>query len=119
MSSEATVQRMPRRKWGWLFVILFVLQAIVFAGAIGTLLADAERSRSLGQDFLQRGARDCQDVDCKVRWAQDSFQTARMKESQARTLMMVAAVTSLGTLVLAFVGLRRRKRPKAAPDSAG
>jgi hypothetical protein len=117
MSSDATVARGPRRKWGWLFVILFLLQGIAFAGIIGTTLSDAGRARSLGQDFIDRGARGCEDMACRISQAQIDFSRARGLEQQAKVLMVVAGVCSLGTLALAFVGLRRRKQPAAAPQN--
>jgi hypothetical protein len=107
--------RGPRRKWGWLFIVLFVVQAFVFMAIIGTTLADAGREQSLGQSFIDRPARGCEDMSCRIGYAESSFSRARSLEQQAKMLMIVAVISSIITLTLAIVGLRRRKVQPVAP----
>jgi hypothetical protein len=84
------------------------VQAIVFAGMIGTLFADAGRSRDLGRSFITQGARNC-DANCRTGYAASSYDDARRKQSEAGMLMVVAGICSIVTLTLGFVGIRRRK----------
>lgn len=106
----APAVRPKRRKWGIIFFVLFVVQAIGFGGAIGMLYADAGRQRDFGRAMLTSKSKDC-DLSCQISWSQSSYTMARGKESFAKELTVVAVITSIVTLVLGFIGTRRRKEP--------
>ena len=115
MTSATTAARRPRRKWGWIFVVLFVFQAIAFAAIIGTDFADANRERDLARSFIERPSRGCEDMDCRIGYAGSASHNAQLREQEAKLLMVLAGICSIVTLTLAFVGLRRRKALPVAP----
>jgi hypothetical protein len=73
MTSASLDALKPRRKWGWLFVVVFVLQASAFTVVIGTDVTKANEWRDLAQRSL-----DSQDPRCAItaRWAWQPSQTA-------------------------------------------
>ncbi len=116
--TPAAVQVLPavkpkRRKWGWIFFALFVVQAFVFGGIIGKLYTDAASDRSFARHMRTSPTKDC-DTYCQMSSSQSSSMMARGKQSSANALLVVAVVTSIVTLVLGFIGTRRRKEPVPA-----
>jgi hypothetical protein len=100
MNSATSEAPKPRRKWGWLFVILFVAQAVVFAALIGTMSADIGRARGLASSFATRG---------DVTNAQVDNLRARALETQMRMLLVACGVFSLITIAGATIGFQRKK----------
>jgi hypothetical protein len=52
MTSVSLAPRKPRRKWGWIFVVAFALQAIALTVLIGGDLTKANEWRGLAQRSL-------------------------------------------------------------------
>jgi hypothetical protein len=108
MTSVSLAPRKPRRKWGWIFVVAFALQAIAFTVLIDGDLTKANEWRGLAQRSLDSQDPKC-DYNCKVGLAALSNRASRLLDQEANMLMITAAVLSVGTLIGAFFGLRRRQ----------
>jgi len=98
MTESVVAQRKPRRKWGWIFVVLFVLQAIVFTAIIGTNMSEIDRIRPSSAG-IRRNLDD------------STLFLSRIEQlrSENRVMAVLAVFVSIGTLTFALVGLRRRK----------
>src|SRR5262245_25175492 len=100
MTEAASIERKPRRKWGWIFIILFLVQAFVCVAIIGNNLAEAARTRDMALYWARQG---------DAARAMSAAYRARQLTTEANMLMVVTGILSIGTLTAAFFGLRRRK----------
>jgi hypothetical protein len=94
--ADTAVAPRPRRKWGWIFVVLFVIQALLFGAKIGTDLADAQRERRAVPSLTPENGSMAQ-------------LKARQLDNEVVLLSGLAGICSLLTLTGAFIGLRRPK----------
>jgi hypothetical protein len=98
MTAAAPEARKPRRKWGWLFLIAFLVQAWVFVGLIAHRNSDLNRTRSLEAHFIKQGV-------------STVIERNRIRSVQTEMNLYMAAlgIVSIITLAGTVIGLRRRK----------
>ncbi len=100
MSSTIPEVRKPRRKWGWIFVILFVVQAFVFFALIANTNMSARQSQSLADSFARSG-------DIANASTDNIF--AQAKRRQVNTLITAFGIVSLICIGGAVIGFQRKK----------
>jgi hypothetical protein len=100
MSSTTSEARKPRRKWGWIFVVLFLLQAVVFLALIANTSMSARQMQSLADSAIRSGDTGRATLDSMY---------ARGQRSQVNTLMVAFGVVSLITIGGAVIGFQRKK----------
>lgn len=94
MTSDASVVTKPRRKWGWVFVIAFVLQAGYFFYA--DMMAEGQRSMACAGAYSNE--------------ASDAVKRACDKAYFAKqALPPIFAAISVVCLIGALLGFRRYK----------
>jgi hypothetical protein len=108
MTAVSLAALKPRRKWGWFFVVAFVLQTVAFTVMIGGAVTKANEWRGLAQRFLDSQDPKC-DHNCREGGAILAVRASRRLDQEATQLTFLAGVLSVGTLTGAFFGLRRRK----------
>ncbi len=100
MSSTTSEVRKPRRKWGWIFVILFVVQAFLFFALIANTSMSARQSQSLADSFVRSG---------DIASATTDNIYARAQRRQVNTLMIAFGIVSLICIGGAVIGFQRKK----------
>jgi hypothetical protein len=93
MTEPMPTERKPRRKWGWIFVVLFVVHAITFAIIIAN---DFQKLRRAEMNSLRLPAS-----------IAAASQERELREETNQT-MIYAGLLSVVTLVAAYVGFRPR-----------
>ena len=97
MTVLTSAERKPRRKWGWLFVIAFLIQAVVFAAIIIHTMGELHRERGLQNSLLRSHP------NSVSTWRVNSLR------NDINLLSIGAAASSIGMLFGAVMGFRRRK----------
>jgi hypothetical protein len=92
--------RPPRRKWGWFFIIAFVLQAFIFIAVAANDLAEEWRQRSTAKYWVSQH---------DLGRAQYALDEARRLGSEATMMFVLLAVGSVVTITGTILGFRRRK----------
>ena len=95
----------PRRKWGWIFLAAFVVQAAVFMILIGQIARQMPSATVLEETAGASPA------------AQLSPEEAERLRLKLALLLLGASTFSIVTLAGALIGLRRP--PPAVEESAG
>ncbi len=90
----------PRRKWGWIFVVLFIVQAVLFLALIAHTSTAARRSQDLANSFVRSG-------DIASATTDNIF--AQAQRRQVNTLMIAFGIVSLICIGGAVIGFQRKK----------
>jgi len=99
----------PRRKWGWVFLLAFVVQAAVFVVLIGQIARQMPSATVLVEnpaDAAPKGA------PAPTELSPADAERLRLKLA---LLLLAASTCSIVTLAGALIGLRRP--PPAQPDT--
>jgi hypothetical protein len=105
-SGKPTPVARPRRKWGWIFLAAFVVQAAVFVFLIARIARQMPAATTLEDPAAaQPGAT-----------VQLSPQEAERLRLKLTLLLLGASTFSIVTLAGALIGLR--KPPPSAPDQS-
>jgi hypothetical protein len=111
-----SAQARPRRKWGWIFIVAFVVQAVVFATVIGGLLSDSTAMTEVSQMYRKAakdGAQEYQ-IDAHMRASK-----ARQLRQEATLVLVLAVICSIGTLTGVYFGFRRRRQTASDRQPVG
>ena len=109
MTSAEPAPAVKSRKWGWIFLAAFVVQAVVFAGLIGQL-ARQMPSATVLEDSAGSSP---QGAPAPTQLSPADAERLRLKLA---LVLLAASTCSIVTLAGALIGLRKA-RP-AAPDKS-
>jgi hypothetical protein len=87
----------PRRKWGWLFVAAFVVQAVILMSMIASTMSALEREKDLQRDYMKTAPRYVNNL------------RIMQLENEIGLLRGAGLVSSIAMLIGAGLGLRRPK----------
>jgi hypothetical protein len=106
-SAEPSADK-PRRKWGWVLLLAFVVQAVVFAVLIGQIARQMPSATVLVENPAEPGP---QGTPAPPELNSADAERLRFKLA---LLLLAASTCSIVTLAGALIGLRRP--PPARPD---
>jgi hypothetical protein len=107
MTSAEPLAATKRRKWGWIFLAAFVVQAAVFVALIGQLARQMPSATVLEDPAVSRP----QGASAPTELSQTDAERLRLKLA---LLLLAASTCSIVTLAGALIGLR--KAPPVEPD---
>jgi hypothetical protein len=95
MTSGEVIELAPRHVWGWIFILLFLIELIVFGSLVWTRKAKIEQLRGY--------------LDTKIAYLR--YVEIEDQRKQLNEIYLGSGIVLAGTLVCAAIGLRRRKAP--------
>jgi hypothetical protein len=108
MTSVEPSAEKPRRKWGWVFLLAFVVQAVVFAALIGQIARQMPSATVLVENPAEPGPRGAP--------AQGELSPADAERLRLKLALLLLAASTCSTVTLAGALIGLRRPPPAQPD---